>query len=67
MSAKFTPGPREAQRCPKHEPEARKGGTLLDYLAGRVQCKNCGRLGAYSNGQRKFGRPRRIIWFRGEQ
>jgi hypothetical protein len=54
-------------RCRKHEPEPRTGGNLLDDLAGRVRCKNCGRLGAYSNGQRKFGRPRRIIWFREEQ
>lgn len=55
----------QSKRCRKHEPEWRSDN-LLDQLAGKVRCKNCGMLGSYSNGQRKFGRPRRVIWFRHE-
>jgi hypothetical protein len=51
------------RRCRKHEPEWRSDN-LLDQLAGKVRCKNCGMDGCLSNGQRRFGRPRRVIWFR---
>lgn len=54
--------PRAVKRCPKHEPIPPLG--LIERLRGDVMCAKCGMRGAYSNGQRKFGRPRRIIWFR---
>ena len=48
-------------RC-KHEPEEQ---SAIDAFFGRAfRCKNCGMEGMYSNGQRKIGRPRRIIWLR---
>lgn len=50
-------------RCPKHEPVPLANGNLIDQLAGRVECAKCGMRGQYSNGQRRFGLPRRIIWF----
>jgi hypothetical protein len=52
--AKHTP-----RRCAKHVPEC-----VTDGLRVSVRCANCGMTGSYSNGQRKFGRPRRIIWHR---
>lgn len=50
------------RRCRKHEPEP--SGELIEQLRGDVICKNCGAKGMYSRGSRKFGRPRRVIWFR---
>lgn len=49
------------KRCPKHEPVPRGG--VLDRLGGAVKCANCGRYGSWSNGQRKYGRPRKVKWY----
>lgn len=45
-------------RCRKHVPES------TDAWRGMVRCSSCGMEGQYSNGNRRVGRPRRIIWFR---
>ncbi len=50
-------------RCRKHEPVPLPNGNLIDQLAGKVVCANCGLRGQYSNGRRKFGRPPRVIWW----
>jgi hypothetical protein len=46
-------------RCAKHEPQIIEGS-----WGRRVLCAKCGREGFVSRGQRKFGRPPRIVWFR---
>ena len=51
----------KTRKCRKHDPEP--DGGLLEQIRGDVRCRNCGMEGRYSNGQRKFGRPRRVIWF----
>ena len=53
-----------AMACRKHKPVPLEGGNILDQLAGRVQCENCGMRGQYSRGRRAIGRPPRVIWFR---
>lgn len=45
-------------RCRRHEPE------IANAFRRLVRCKSCGMEGSLSNGQRTFGRPRRIIWHR---
>lgn len=52
----------ERKRCPKHEPTS--VGNLIEQLRGDVVCTNCGRKGRRSNGDRKYGRPARILWER---
>jgi hypothetical protein len=51
-----------ARRCSKHEPKSH--GDTLQRLRGDVICAKCGREGMYSRGNRKWGRPPRVIWFR---
>lgn len=48
--------------CRKHDPEPT--GDWMRQAQGHVVCKLCGREGRRSNGQRRYGRPARIIWFR---
>ena len=49
--------------CNRHEPVPFSDNPL-DRLAGYVKCANCGIKGQYSNGRRKAGRSRKVIWFR---
>jgi hypothetical protein len=51
-------------RCSKHEPKS--PDDVFRMLRGDVVCARCGRRGIKSRGNRKFGRPPRIIWLRDE-
>lgn len=58
--------------CPKHDPkpvivgdtEREREVILLSRWHRFMRCARCGMFGMLSNGNRRFGRGPRVIWFR---